>query len=119
MLLACVSQAPLPRSCVRAHVLAQEHGVGINLQREPHRFLDDVALSEHEPAASLAQLSTKVSQRAEEKGHPIGCAEAGDHRWIEDEERCNGLRRSRRGCKRRVIVKAEIAREEDDRDAHG
>jgi len=61
MLPACASQPPLPRSRVGAHVLAQEHCVGTDLQREPRRFLDDVACSDHETAASLAQLSAKVS----------------------------------------------------------
>jgi hypothetical protein len=61
MLFACASQSLLPHLRVGAHVLAQEHCVGTDLQGETHRFLDDVAYSEHKSAASRPQLSAKLS----------------------------------------------------------
>jgi hypothetical protein len=54
--------AAAPSLARRRSVLAQEHSVGTDLQREPRRFLDDVALlGPTRLPPSSAQLSAKVS----------------------------------------------------------
>ena len=108
----------LPRLGVGAHVLAQEHGGGADLLCDAHRLLHHVALPHDQRAAARAQRAIQVAQGLEHERHAIGCAEAAEHRVVEDEERHDPLGGS---CGRRqggLVAHAQVAREEDDGGAH-
>ena len=105
---------------VRAHVGAQEDGVGTDAPHRLHRLRDDLAPSDVERCPRLAQGRVEVDERLVEERAPVGrgaVARLADA-LVEHEERQHGLGLVERGPQGRVVVEPEVAREEDDGRLH-
>ncbi len=112
-------EAPLARLRVGAHVLAHEDGLRAGLVRDAHRLPHDVTAAHDQQAAAPAQRAIQVGQRIEQECDPVGRAEAREHRAVEHEQRHDALGSGDRGGQRRLVMHAQVAREEHDGRAHG
>jgi hypothetical protein len=111
-----VAQPLLAPAGERAHVGAREDGVGAEVAREPRGLGDRVAAVDDEPAAALAQARVEVAERlVEEAGAHL--AAAGEP-LLAHEQRHDLVGLARRSGERRLVVDAEVAREEGDRHPH-
>ena len=108
----------LPLDRVRADVGAREDGGRADLARSLHGLGDDLAATHLERAAKPAERCVEIGERLlEERAPPrrrsrSACRDA----VVEHEERQHRLGGLDRGRERRVVVNAEVAGEEDDRD---
>ncbi len=77
-------------------------------------LLDDVAAANDECAAAGAQLVVETRQRLGEEREPVRRTEG----RILDEQRHDPLSLASRRGERRLVVDAQVAREQDDRCPH-
>ena len=84
------------------------------LAGDAHGLRHRLAAPQHESAATLPQLAVEVPQRAGEEA----IAPRARERRIEHEERHDPLELTHRRAERRVVVDAQVPREEDDGGAH-
>jgi len=119
LLLASSAQPTLARPRVGADVVAQKDGGRTSLRRDRERLLDDVSSSERERAPARGERGAQIAERVEEERDPVGHAEALEHDWIEHEQRHDLVGLASGGRERRLVVEAEVTREEDDGSGHG
>ena len=104
-------QPLLARLSVGADVGAQMDGFRAGFLDQPRRLRDHVAAPDDQ-----WQALPQICERLEQEADAIGRREARlEDRVVEDEERDHRLRRGGCGGQRRVIVRAQVAREQDDR----
>ena len=111
---AAVSQAPLAPPGIRAHVLGEVDDVAA----ERRDLGDDVAAPHDQRAAEGSQRLVEIPERVEQERDAIRRAEGLEDRVVEHEQRQDALALLARCMERRVVVDAEVAREEDDPCAH-
>ena len=114
-------EPPLPGNRIGAHVRAREDGGRSHLAGGTHRFRDDVTNTNIERRAERPERRLEVCKRFEEKGVAVrrpAVARLPDP-LVEHEEREDRLRLLDGPRERGVVVNAEVAREQDDGDAHG
>ena len=109
-----VSQAPLASPGIRAHVLGEVDDVAA----ERRDLGDNVAAPDDQRATERAQRLVEIPERVEEERDAIRRAERLEDRVVEHEQRQHALALLARCMERRVVVDAEVAREEDDPGAH-
>jgi hypothetical protein len=96
------------------------HLVGVRLGDHPAHLVDEVTRAVHEPSAALAQTRVQVPQAVGEERQPVRSGEAGPvDGAVAHEEGDHRAGAVERGTQRRMVVQAQIGREQDDRDVHG
>ncbi len=113
-----LAQPPLAPLRVGAHVLSDEERVRARLAHDPHGLLDHLALAHEERAAATAQRVVEVGEGVEQERHAVGGAEARQHRAVEHEQRDDAIGDGDGRGECRIVVDAQVAREEDDGGAH-
>ena len=110
----------LPLARVRAHVGAQEDGLGADAPHRLHRLRNDLAAANVERGPGLPQRCVEVDERLGEERLTVrrGAITRLADALVEHEERQHRLGLIERGVQRRVVVKPEVAREEDDGRLH-
>jgi len=106
-----------PRSRACAYALTSAHPDGV--AAEASDLLHDLAPPNDKRGATLAQRAVEVGERLEEEAQSIPRDEvAVEDGVVEDEQRDDPLGLTRRLRERRLIVDAQVTREEDDGRPH-
>ena len=106
------AQPPLALLRVGADVLAHEDRTRIRLEREPDGLADDVPAPDDDCPAPRPQRRAQIAERVEQEGDAVRRSEGREHRIVQDEEGNDPLRPFHGRGERRLVVQAQVAREQ-------
>ncbi len=107
------AQPPLPLLCVRTHVLADEDGARVRVERESDGLADDVPATDDERSVPGPQRRVEVAERVEQEHDAVRRSE-GEHGVVQDEERHDSLALLDSGGESGVVVQTQITGEQHD-----
>lgn len=104
---------------VGADVGRHVHLVGVRLCGDLAHLVDEVTVAHDQAAAPLAQTGVEIAQTVREERQPVRHGEPGRvHGPVPHEQRDDLLGAVEGRGERRMVVQAQVAGEQDDRDAH-
>ena len=106
------AQPPLALLRVGADVLAHEDRTRIRLEREPDGLADDVPAPDDDCPAPRPQRRAQIAERVEQEGDAVRRSEGREHRIVQDEKGNDPLRPFHGRGERRLVVQAQVAREQ-------
>ena len=96
-----------------AHVGAHVHRAGARFRDDVERARDHVALAHHQVRAASHERAVEIDQALQQEAAPVRAAP--QQIGVEHEEGHDGAARPHRGIEGRMVVQAEIPREQHDR----